>query len=118
MALKHQFNGDAEGLEILQAWARKIGPDYDAKEVTRKWQRRKVTPPNGRPAITLASLVAEAKANGWSWPEIEISDSDCENLPELPRAKSRLSFLSPSDWHCCRTLAVKDSHHESMRLDG
>jgi len=20
--------------------------------------------------------------------------------------------------HCCRTLAVQDSHHESMRLDG
>lgn len=97
LALKHQFNGDAEGLEILQAWARKIGADYDAKEVAKEWQRRKVTPPNGRPAITLASLVAEAKTNGWCWPEIEISDSDFEDLPELPRAKSRLSFLSPSD---------------------
>ncbi|TCM85179.1 AAA family ATPase [Rhodovulum steppense] len=97
LALKHQFSGDAEGLEILHSWARKIGPDYDAKEVAKEWQRRKVTPPNGRAAITLASLVAEAKAHGWSWPEMEISDSDFEDLPELPRAKSRLSFLSPSE---------------------
>lgn len=97
LALKHQFNGDSEGLEILQEWAMKIGGDYDAREVAKEWQRRKVTPPNGRAAITLASLVSEAKAHGWSWPEMEISDDDFEDLPELPRAKSRLSFLSPSE---------------------
>jgi transposase-like protein len=41
---------------------------------------------------------------------------DLELAESVLRRWMREAMVAPG--HCCRTLAVKDSHHESMWLDG
>lgn len=69
MALYHQFDGDAEGLELWDDWSQK-GATYKAEEIPRKWKTFEVNLTGPEP-VTAATILhlgrTERDAKGSTW---------------------------------------------------
>lgn len=65
MALRHQFSASEEAFEVFDEWSQR-GGKYPGQEATRRKWRAFASAPTDRDPITIRSLIASARAAGWT----------------------------------------------------
>lgn len=98
MALHHESRGSLEGFDLWCKWSNRCPDKYDLKAQRIAWGSFGKRTGAG---IGIGTLYDHAKRCGWNpSPGAQLADPELESIlgPRIaPAAKSRLSFLSPSD---------------------